>query len=140
VNADRLKAAIAKLEGSTAAAKLRQVMPEIDRKVHDGVRHEDIVATLNAEGIDVSLETFRKNLYRYRAKIRKPEPKQIPDDSAIQVNENLPHEPDEKLNELADSDGNSEFDSALDPKKRDQIGEEYLARRRPLIGSKNRST
>ncbi|XDJ36620.1 MAG: hypothetical protein V3Q69_13870 (plasmid) [Burkholderia sp.] len=70
MDADKLKAAIAKLTGSTVAAKLRQVMPEIDEKVEQGVQHEDIVAALREGGIEVNIETFRKNLYRYRAKLR----------------------------------------------------------------------
>ncbi len=70
VNADKLKTAISKLTGSTAAAKLRQVMPEIDEKIEQGVRHEEIVAALHEGGIEVNLEIFRKNLYRYRAKLR----------------------------------------------------------------------
>jgi hypothetical protein len=140
VDTDRLRASISKLEGSTVAAKLRQVMPEIDRKVHDGVRHEDIVATLNAEGIDISLETFRKNLYRYRAKLRKADGKTRLAHLPNQMSGNALFEEETGLNETADHGGNAEFDAALDPKKRDQIGEEYLAWRRPLIGSKKRSS
>jgi hypothetical protein len=134
VDADRLKAAISKLAGTTAAAKLRQVMPEIDRKVHDGVRHGEIIAALNAEGLDATLETFRKNLYRYRAKLRKAEGSFRPVKPTAQVTGNSP------VGTIATDEtptaDNANFEAALDPKKRDQIGEQYLARRLPLIGKK----
>ena len=62
----------------TLAAKLRELMPEIDRQVRAGVQHDDIVETLNANGFDVNLNTFRSYLYRYRKKRRasegQPEP------------------------------------------------------------------
>lgn len=45
-------------------------MPVIDRKVREGVRHEDIVEALEAAGLSVSLNTFRVNLYRYRKRNR----------------------------------------------------------------------
>ena len=65
-----LKTAILSLPGKTLAAKLRQLMPDIDRRVREGVGHEEIVETLNQHGLDVKLETFRKYLYRYRKKTK----------------------------------------------------------------------
>ena len=56
---DDLEARIEALTGRTAAARLRAVMPVIDRKVREGVRHEDIVEALQAAGLSVSLNTFR---------------------------------------------------------------------------------
>lgn len=67
---DDLEARIEALTGRTAAARLRAVMPVIDRKVREGVRHEDIVEALQAAGLSVSLNTFRVNLYRYRKRNR----------------------------------------------------------------------
>lgn len=65
-----IKRAILGLPGKTLAAKLRQLMPEIDQRVRDGVGHDEIVETLKQHGIEVKLETFRKYLYRYRKRMR----------------------------------------------------------------------
>jgi hypothetical protein len=125
VDVDKLKATIGRLTGSTAAARLRQVMPEIDQKVTEGVRHEQILAALREEGIDVSLETFRKNLYRYRAKLRAAAG--APAASGVQDAASEP------------AAAAVSFEEALDPRKRDEIAESYLNRRKPLIGAKRRS-
>jgi len=68
-----IKTAILGLPGRTLAAKLRQLMSDIDRRVREGVGHEEIVETLNRHGIEVKLETFRKYLYRYRKKAKSTE-------------------------------------------------------------------
>lgn len=61
-----LKAAIAALCTDSLASKLRKVLPEIDSRVREGASHEAIVKFLNANGIPISLSTFRTNLYRWR--------------------------------------------------------------------------
>ncbi|TXG97359.1 MAG: hypothetical protein E6R08_07055 [Nevskiaceae bacterium] len=66
--ADQLKALLDELPGRTLAAKLQDLMPEIDRKVRSGVRHEEIIEVLNAQGFDLKLTNFRSILYRYRKK------------------------------------------------------------------------
>ncbi|WP_050453546.1 hypothetical protein [Candidatus Burkholderia verschuerenii] len=130
---DKLKEAIAGLTGSTAAAKLRQVMPEIDRKVQDGVRHEEIVAALAEAGIEVKLETLRKNLYRYRAKNRAVGVTSPPSRPASVTNGNSSASEDSEDQTPAPVAEN-QFEDALDPKKRDAIGEKYLGKSRPLFG------
>lgn len=130
---DKLKEAIAGLSGSTAAAKLRQVMPEIDRKVQDGVRHEEILAALHAAGIDVNLETFRKNLYRYRAKLRASGGTSARSNPATTTNGNS-SVGNVGVDETPAAIEESQFEDALDPKKRDAIGDKYLGKSRPLFG------
>lgn len=134
---DDLKARIDALSGSTVAAKLRAVMPDIDRKVRDGVRHEEIIEALEAAGVSVNLNTFRSNLYRYRRKhgadARTAPPERVihrtdGNSSGGAVGEAEPSAP------VSDD----EFEASLDPKNRDAIGEKYLARRPNLLG-KNRS-
>lgn len=137
MDTDKIRNSIAKLSGHTAAAKLRQVMPEIDAKVQDGVRHEEIVAALKSAGIDVNLETFRKNLYRYRAKIRKAGGPSAPVRPATMTDGNLSAGP-QSVDAIPEPVGDTEFEAALDPKKRDAIGERYLNKRPALLG-KNRS-
>lgn len=67
---DDLIEKIKSLRGRSSASTLRNLMPEIDPKIREGVRHEDILATLYASGIDINIHTFRSALYRYRKSLR----------------------------------------------------------------------
>jgi signal transduction histidine kinase len=71
VDPDKLRQTIARVVGGSVAAQLRQIMPDIELKLAQGVRHEEIVQALQDEGVPVTLESFRKILYRYRAKVRR---------------------------------------------------------------------
>ncbi|HTP26781.1 MAG TPA: hypothetical protein VMK12_14155, partial [Anaeromyxobacteraceae bacterium] len=56
--------------GDSLAAKVRELMPVIDRRLRQGgVRHEDVVAVLNAHGDfprPLRLQHFRRILARFR--------------------------------------------------------------------------
>lgn len=54
------------IKPATKAAKLRQLMPLIERKLGEGARAADIVAVLNAGGLELTIGTFRGYLHRYR--------------------------------------------------------------------------
>ncbi|MDD2859566.1 MAG: hypothetical protein PHT60_15490 [Acidiphilium sp.] len=134
---DDLKARIDSLSGSTVAAKLRAVMPDIDRKVRDGVRHEEIIEALEAAGLSVNLNTFRSYLYRYRRK-HGADARTAPPERSF-------HRPDG--NPAGETIGEAEtpapasddqFEALLKAENRDALGEKYLARRPNLLG-KNRS-
>ena len=58
--------AIRALNPQSQAGRLRELMPDIEAKVREGVRHDEIVAALGRAGIQVSLPTFRTTLYRWR--------------------------------------------------------------------------
>ncbi len=141
MESDKLREAIGRLSGTSLAARLRPLLPEIDRKAREGVRHADIVAALAAEGLTVSLETFRKTLYRYRAA-------HPPADEPSIGPFGPPPSPAEPAGAASGQDdgrgapsapyGATDFEAALDPKTRDALGEKYLARRRPLLGSNRR--
>lgn len=60
------KSALEGVQGKTLAARLRPLWPEIEARLKLGISHESVVAALKEAGIDVTLETFRKNLYRAR--------------------------------------------------------------------------
>ncbi|CAM2164585.1 conserved hypothetical protein [Burkholderia latens] len=109
-------------------------MPEIDRKVRDGVRHEEIVETLQKAGIAVNLESFRKNLYRYRASLRKAGKVSAPDEPARVADGNPPVVSDEA--EIPTAPTADQFETALDIRKRDEIGDKYLGKSRPIFGNK----
>ncbi len=67
-----LMGAIEELPREALAARPREIMPGIDLRIREGVRHKAIVATLNAKGFALSLGAFRKILYRWRKTVRAP--------------------------------------------------------------------
>lgn len=50
------------------AAQMRKIMPLIEERINSGLSHQEIVEILNKSGLEISLITFRRNLYRYRDK------------------------------------------------------------------------
>ena len=63
-----LKISIEKLEARTKAGNLRGLMPMIEAKVRQGIRHVDIIRALNEQGFVISEYTYRSYLQRYRRK------------------------------------------------------------------------
>lgn len=57
---------IDQLQPVSIAARLRQRWPQIEQLLTKGVRHMDIVEALQAEGLPLTLKTFRAYLYRQR--------------------------------------------------------------------------
>lgn len=126
---DLLKTKINSLTVKSKSAKLKSIMPEIDRKVTEGVSHEDIVEALREEGFIISLPTFRTNLYRYRREMKGRE-----ETEGVKEIEVVTRHSSEKLDRsnialpLPDAD----FDAALDPKARDNLTAKYM-NPRPII-------
>ncbi|CAZ15869.1 hypothetical protein XACN24_15835 (plasmid) [Xanthomonas albilineans] len=143
VDVDKLKQQITDLTGGTKAAKLRRVMPEIEEKLDQGVRHEEIVAALAAGGLDVTLETFRKTLYRHRAQkardARQTPPKTARTTTRADGNPQVrvKAQEDSTDDDAPDDATTPSFDDALDRRKRDEVGESYMTRRKPIIGKKS---
>jgi hypothetical protein len=132
VVSDDLEARIEALTGRTAAARLRAVMPVIDRKVREGVRHEDIVEALQAAGLSVSLNTFRVNLYRYRKRNR------AEGAASTSMHPKTHGSPSTASGEAGPSalDADAAFEAALDPKQREALANRYLTRRPPIVRKK----
>jgi hypothetical protein len=126
---DDLKSKINALSGRSTAAKLRGVMEDIDRKVREGVRHQDIVDALTEAGMEVSLGTFRMNLYRYRhlKLVASHQQKGEPPAQAV-PSPPLPAESEE------------DFEAALDPTQRQATTQKYTGRRPPILGQKRNQT
>ena len=61
-----IEAALLAVEPVTKAAKIRQVMPVIEKQLKAGVRRQAILDVLKAQGIEVSMDTLKSYLYRYR--------------------------------------------------------------------------
>jgi hypothetical protein len=132
--ADDLEARIEALTGRTAAARLRAVMPVIDRKVREGVRHEDIVQALEAAGLRLSLNTFRSYLYRYR---KRHQAQGTASTSAPPKTYGSPP-PAPEESEPSAPDADADFEAALDPQRREALGDSYLTRRPPIVRNKRR--
>lgn len=136
---ETLEARLAVIPPRRLSNKLRAAMPEIDRRVREGVEHDEIVALLNASGFDMSLGAFRKRLYRWRRKEslaagdhhdagRGAQPLHVePADFPKPSPRPRSQPPIEDRSELAD---------VLDRARRNEIGDEYLARQRPILKSR----
>lgn len=123
---DALKHLIDTVPGRTVAARLRRIMPDIDRRVQEGIQHDDIIAALNANGFNLNLNTFRSCLYRYRKALREEgTPAAVPVLS--------PADP-------AASAAAPSLADIFDPIRRDALGEKYLGRTRPLFQKGNPRT
>ncbi len=125
---DALKSLIDAIPGRTVAAKLRRIMPDIDRRVREGIQHEEIIVTLNANGFTLNLNTFRSYLYRYRRAVqgdRQPVPAAhtVPDGGL----------PAPAADPASPADLPPSLDDLFDPIRRDALGEKYLGRTRPLF-------
>ncbi|MBU4610318.1 hypothetical protein IMZ29_07120 [Achromobacter sp. GG226] len=59
-------AAIEAMPIGDTSRQLRGLLPAIDRRIADGVSHQEIVALLANHGLNISVPTLRKRLYRWR--------------------------------------------------------------------------
>ncbi|SAK93667.1 hypothetical protein AWB79_06986 [Caballeronia hypogeia] len=64
------KQAVRDTEPTTKAARLRDVMPEIEKRLAVGVQLRAIHQALTGAGFDLTLQTLKTYLYRYRKKQR----------------------------------------------------------------------
>lgn len=62
------KQAVRQTEPTTKAAQLREVMPEIEEKLAAGVQLGTIHKALTDAGFDLTFQTLKTYLYRYRKK------------------------------------------------------------------------
>jgi hypothetical protein len=124
-SSDDLKSLIDAIPGRTVAAKLRRMMPDIDRRVREGIQHEEIISTLNANGFNLNLNTFRSYLYRYRKTLQAVE--------GAASSSRAASAPDAVLPAAAPAVKAPALDDVLDPIRRDAIGAQYLGRTRPLF-------
>lgn len=63
---ESVTAIVEQVASSKVTAKLFAAMPAIERKLSQGVGHKEIVDALREGGFDITLDTFRNVLYRYR--------------------------------------------------------------------------
>jgi hypothetical protein len=114
------------LQPKSKAARLREWMPVIEQKLAEGVQVAQIAQALTDEGLVLSAATLSNYVYRYRKKkAGRPaaQGRQPQADAA-------PAAPQPPAGEAVS------FEDALDTRKRDQIAESYLNRRKPIFGTK----
>lgn len=63
---DQLKTMISGLAGKTVYGQLEPLMPDIDRKIKEGVPRAEIHQLITAQGNEISAGTFYNYLHRYR--------------------------------------------------------------------------
>ena len=65
-----LATALQAVEPETKAAQIRQVMPIIEQQLKAGVRRKAILDVLKEQGIEITMETLKSYLYRYRKSVK----------------------------------------------------------------------
>jgi hypothetical protein len=60
------KLSLDNLSATTKSARLRLLMPVIEAKLAEGVRHAEIVQALNEQGLVLTEKTYRNYLHRQR--------------------------------------------------------------------------
>jgi hypothetical protein len=138
------------------AGRLRALMPEIERQLSAGARYEDIVAHLNAGGLEITFSTFKSYLYRSRldqrlaqaqlaepglSPVRRVEPEQNTDCNTATNSE--PTEDSNPPSELPEPDtgpiDNRSLADILDAKKSDAWMDQFFDRRPRLLIGRNRT-
>jgi hypothetical protein len=76
VDKDDIEHALAQVEATTKAARLRAVMPLIEAKIEQGVRIAVLLDVLREGGLELSEATLKSYLYRDRKRQRAPSAQQ----------------------------------------------------------------
>ncbi|QFG27716.1 TraD protein (plasmid) [Pseudomonas umsongensis] len=92
------------------AAKIRQVMPLIEQQLSAGVRRQVILDVLKEQGIELSMETLKSYLYRYRKAQRQKPAKQTKTTSPVPSMQPVIER------EASENDGGVSYDTDLDSK------------------------
>lgn len=79
-----LEAALKAVEPETKAAQTRKVMPIIEAQLKAGVRRQAILDVLKSQGIEISMETFKSYLYRYRKSLKEGKQPNAPRPADVQ--------------------------------------------------------
>lgn len=62
----------------SAAARIRRLLPDIEAALERGVRQADILQTLTAQGLKLTIGQFRTELWRARKRARAKDTKESP--------------------------------------------------------------
>ncbi|MGZ9709270.1 hypothetical protein ACXX82_00315 [Glaciimonas sp. GNP009] len=67
-----IKDALTKLQPTTKAARLRALLPDIERQLAAGVQLKAIQAALHSGGLELTLATLKTYVYRFRQAAHHP--------------------------------------------------------------------
>lgn len=122
------------------AKQLRSKMAAIEKQLEDGMSHEEMVELLNSHGYELTLNTFRSILYRYRRKVASGKKVPASDVPPVNANGNLQvddQEPETSPHSDDNLTGRERLDAALDARQREKIGDKYLGQSRPLFNKRS---
>lgn len=138
--------AIAELKPGSTAAKVRALMPSIERQLASGVRRKDVVEALNKAGLNLAETNFNSIVARYRKKhgtstsstTPPPVRREASTPPAPNLGESEAQQParSDASDNVEDPDG---FERSLNLTARDQFADEFMGQHRPF-GAKKRST
>jgi len=137
------------------AARLRALMPEIERQLSAGARSEDIVAHLNAGGLEITFSTFKSYIYRNRIDQRstqgQPVEAKLPPVERVEPERNTERNTSANSESIEDGNPASELPEPdtvavdkpsladlLDAKKSAAYIDQFMTRR-PLLVGRNRN-
>lgn len=141
----------------TITAKLNVLMPQIELKLSEGAKHEEILNVLNENGFNLTLGSFRTYLYRYRNKIKKvkkkisennPHTENIVEDvseinTGVGNDDNNGNIGNQNLTEVSapieneiNGDSDRSIDDILNARTRDQVGDKYINQKRSIFRKK----
>jgi len=137
------------------AARLRALMPEIERQLSAGARYEDLVAHLNAGGLEITFSTFKSYIYRNRLEQRstqgQPVEAKLPPVERVEPERNTERNTSANPELIEDGNPPSELPEPdtmaidkpslahiLDAKKSDAYIDQFM-RPRPLLLGRNRN-
>jgi hypothetical protein len=138
-------------KAQTKAGKIRALMPEIERRMADGVTRVGIIEWLAEREIEVTRATLKSYLQRYRQGTRSQSqlaptlPQTIPALENTDRNTGTDPEPitdgnpdGETRMPEPDSEAQPErsFEDSIDPKKRGAYADQFMNRQPKLIGRK----
>lgn len=86
--------AVRQIEPTTKAAKLREVMPEIEMKLAAGVQLGAVHEALIASGFDLTFQTLKTYLYRHRKQRGKSVDRRASPAAPRSANESVSYETD----------------------------------------------
>lgn len=123
---------IREIPTGTTAARLRQLMPEIERRLSNReITHQQIVEQLNKEGeFGITLATFRTNLQRYRAQKRKTGKTPGAGYATAPAATGFRESADGNSPDTSENAGEPQtLDDVLNAQRRGDSGQEYLIRK-----------
>ncbi len=129
---ERLRSAVEKVKPRSKMARLRQIMPELERKEREGACAADLVAALAEAGLEMSVGTFWKYRSRWRAEARRPaQTRDMAEAGSSQPHDTVEPALSPSANLIVDEQAQPDYErtrAMLDPKKREEFAAQFIER------------